>query len=111
MIELHAWPTPNGIKISIMLEECGLPFTSVPIDIRNGDHMVIYIGEDTLIDGAIYVLNTDNGTMVKEVQLDPRGGLKLISKNPSYAPLPVSADEREQLSFAGRLVMTLKRFA
>ena len=37
MIELHAWPTPNGIKISIMLEECGLPFTSVPIDIRNGD--------------------------------------------------------------------------
>ena len=84
---------------------------SMEPDIRNGDHMVIYIGEDTLIDGAIYVLNTDNGTMVKEVQLDPRGGLKLISKNPSYAPLPVSADEREQLSFAGRLVMTLKRFA
>ncbi len=25
MIELHYWPTPNGWKITIMLEECGLP--------------------------------------------------------------------------------------
>ena len=24
-IELHYWPTPNGHKITIMLEECGLP--------------------------------------------------------------------------------------
>jgi GST-like protein len=37
MIELHAWPTPNGIKISIMLEECGLPYKTMAIDIRNGD--------------------------------------------------------------------------
>ena len=37
MLELHAWPTPNGVKISIMLEECELPFKSVPVDIRNGD--------------------------------------------------------------------------
>jgi GST-like protein len=37
MIELHAWPTPNGLKISIMLEECGLPYKSVAVDIRNGD--------------------------------------------------------------------------
>jgi GST-like protein len=37
MIELHAWPTPNGLKISIMLEECGLPYKPVPIDIRVGE--------------------------------------------------------------------------
>jgi GSH-dependent disulfide-bond oxidoreductase len=37
MIELHSWPTPNGIKISIMLEECGLTYKPVPINIRNGD--------------------------------------------------------------------------
>ncbi len=36
-IELHYWPTPNGWKISIMLEECGLPYTVVPVNIGKGD--------------------------------------------------------------------------
>ena len=36
-IELHYWPTPNGWKISIMLEECGLPYTTVPVNIGKGD--------------------------------------------------------------------------
>jgi len=33
MIDLHYWPTPNGWKISIMLEECGLPYTLKPVNI------------------------------------------------------------------------------
>ena len=37
MIEFYAWPTPNGFKISIMLEEIGLPYTVHPIDIGKGD--------------------------------------------------------------------------
>jgi GST-like protein len=37
MIELYAWPTPNGFKISIMLEEVGLPYSVHPIDIGKGD--------------------------------------------------------------------------
>lgn len=36
-VELHAWPTPNGYKISIMLEEIGMPYTVVPVDIGAGD--------------------------------------------------------------------------
>src|SRR6266581_1981818 len=36
MITLHTWSTPNGRKISIMLEECGLPYAVVPIDITAG---------------------------------------------------------------------------
>jgi GST-like protein len=36
-IELYYWPTPNGWKISIMLEECGLPYTVRPIDISKGE--------------------------------------------------------------------------
>ncbi len=37
MITLHAWPTPNAHKISIMLEECGLAYEVVPVDITAGD--------------------------------------------------------------------------
>jgi GSH-dependent disulfide-bond oxidoreductase len=37
MIDLYTWPTPNGHKIHIMLEECGLAYTVHPIDIGAGD--------------------------------------------------------------------------
>ncbi len=33
MIDLYTWSTPNGRKVSIMLEECGLPYTVHEIDI------------------------------------------------------------------------------
>ncbi|TDR94138.1 glutathione S-transferase N-terminal domain-containing protein [Enterovirga rhinocerotis] len=36
-IELYYWPTPNGWKISIMLEECGLPYTVKSVNIGKGD--------------------------------------------------------------------------
>src|SRR5512142_1461544 len=36
-IELWYWPTPNGFKISIMLEECGLPYTMIPVNISKGE--------------------------------------------------------------------------
>ncbi|OYX75910.1 MAG: glutathione S-transferase [Rhizobiales bacterium 32-66-11] len=36
-IELHYWPTPNGWKIAIMLEECELPYTVKLVNIGKGD--------------------------------------------------------------------------
>jgi len=36
-IALYYWPTPNGWKISIMLEECGLPYVMRPVDISKGE--------------------------------------------------------------------------
>lgn len=33
MIELHSWPTPNGLKISIFLEEAGLEHKVLPVNI------------------------------------------------------------------------------
>ena len=36
-IELWYWPTPNGFKISIMLEECRLPYTMIPVNIAKGE--------------------------------------------------------------------------
>jgi GST-like protein len=37
MIDLYYWPTPNGWKVSIMLEECGLAYRTLPVDIGGGD--------------------------------------------------------------------------
>ena len=37
MIEVYSWPTPNGHKVHIMLEECGLPYRAHPVDIGAGD--------------------------------------------------------------------------
>ena len=37
MIDLHYWPTPNGKKVTIFLEEAGLPYRVVPCNIGRGD--------------------------------------------------------------------------
>ncbi len=37
MIDLHYWPTPNGHKITLFLEEAGLPYEIKPVNISTGD--------------------------------------------------------------------------
>jgi GST-like protein len=37
MLELYYWPTPNGKKVTILLEELGLDYTIVPVNIGRGD--------------------------------------------------------------------------
>ena len=38
-IELHTWNTPNGRKISVALEEMGLPYKVMPVNISKGEQM------------------------------------------------------------------------
>ncbi len=37
MIDVWTWPTPNGHKVHIALEELGLPYTVIPVNIGKGD--------------------------------------------------------------------------
>ena len=37
MIDVHFWPTPNSKKVTILLEECALPYRVVPCNIGRGD--------------------------------------------------------------------------
>ena len=37
MIDFYYWPTPNGWKVSILLEEIGVPYKMVPVNIGKGD--------------------------------------------------------------------------
>lgn len=37
MIDVYSWATPNGHKVHIMLEECGLPYRVIPVNIGTGE--------------------------------------------------------------------------
>ena len=37
MIDFYYWPTPNGWKVAIMLEECGLEYRMIPVNIGKGE--------------------------------------------------------------------------
>jgi GST-like protein len=37
MLDLYFWPTPNGKKVTILLEELGLPYKIIPVNIQRGD--------------------------------------------------------------------------
>ena len=36
-IQVYSWPTPNGHKVHVMLEECGLPYEAIPVNIGAGE--------------------------------------------------------------------------
>ena len=66
MIDLYTWSTPNGRKISIMLEETGLPYNTHPINIGQGDqHAESFLAMNP--NGKIPVIvDQDNGKVVFE---------------------------------------------
>ncbi|MDA1311646.1 MAG: glutathione S-transferase N-terminal domain-containing protein, partial [Proteobacteria bacterium] len=37
MLDFYYWPTPNGWKVAILLEELGLDYTTHPVNIGKGD--------------------------------------------------------------------------
>ncbi|APR86909.1 Glutathione S-transferase [Minicystis rosea] len=63
MIDLHYWPTPNGWKITIMLEETGLPYRVVPVNIGRGEQFK-----------PEFLALSPNNRMPAIVDHDPPGG-------------------------------------
>jgi len=63
MIDLYYWPTPNGKKVTILLEECGLPYKVVPVNIGRGDQFADQ-----------FLRISPNNRMPAIVDHDPAGG-------------------------------------
>jgi len=82
MIDLYYWPTPNGWKISIMLEECGLPYTTKPIDIGRGEQFT-----------PEFLKISPNNRMPAIVDHDPIGGGEPLSIFESGAILEYLAEK------------------
>ena len=68
MIDLYYWPTPNGWKISIALEEMGLAYRIVPINIGRGEQFK-----------PEFLAISPNNRMPAIVDHDPSGGGKPVS--------------------------------
>ncbi|MHA6205713.1 glutathione binding-like protein [Dyella soli] len=82
MIELHYWPTPNGHKITLFLEESGLPYTIKPVNIGRGEQF-----EPTFL--AI----SPNNRMPAIVDTDPADGGEPVSVFESGAILQYLAEK------------------
>lgn len=68
MIELYYWPTPNGKKVTILLEELGMPYKIVPVNIQQGAQF----------DKSFLKMNP-NHRMPVMVDTEPMGGAAPIS--------------------------------
>jgi GST-like protein len=66
MIDLYTWSTPNGRKVSIMLEECGLPYEVHPIDIGRGEQHAPAFLEISPNNKIPAIVDRDNGWSVFE---------------------------------------------
>ncbi|MGD8831521.1 MAG: glutathione S-transferase N-terminal domain-containing protein [Pseudomonadales bacterium] len=86
MIDVHYWPTPNGWKVTIMLEEVGLPYDVVPVDIGGGDQFK-----------PEFLRISPNNRMPAIVDHDPVGGGEPLSIFESGAILEYLADKTGQL--------------
>ncbi len=82
MIDLHYWPTPNGWKISIMLEECGLPYKLMPVNIGTGEQFK-----------PEFLKISPNNRMPAIVDDDPPGGGAPVSVFESGAILQYLAEK------------------
>ena len=82
MIDLHYWPTPNGWKVSIMLEECGLPYTLKPVNIGRGEQF-----------RPEFLAISPNNRMPAIVDQDPPGGGSPVSVFESGAILIYLAEK------------------
>src|SRR5580658_852546 len=63
MLDLYYWPTPNGKKVTILLEELGVPYTIKPIRIAQGDQFA-----------PDFLKISPNNRMPALVDTEPKGG-------------------------------------
>jgi GST-like protein len=89
MIDLYTWGTPNGRKVSILLEELRLPYTVYPVDISKGEQYradFLKISPNNRIPA---ITDSDNGITLMEsgailLYLAEKGGALLPRKGKAY---------------------------
>jgi GST-like protein len=82
MIDLYYWPTPNGHKITLLLEEAGLPYAIKPVNIGKGEQFA-----------PAFLAISPNNRMPAMVDHEPLGGGDPVSVFESGAMLQYLAEK------------------
>lgn len=93
MIEVYTWPTPNGHKVHIMLEEAGLEYRVIPINIRKGDQFdseFLKISPNNRIPAIVDTAGPDGSRL----SLFESGAILLYLASKSGKLLPADISER-----------------
>ncbi len=85
MIDLYYWTTPNGHKITIFLEEAGLPYSIKPVNISNGEQFA-----------PEFLAISPNNRIPAIVDLEPNDGKGPLSVFESGAILQYLAEKTEK---------------
>ena len=93
MIDLYTWTTPNGRKVSILLEELGLPYTAHPIDISKDEQFqpdFLKISPNNRIPA---IIDRDNGFHLME-----SGAIMLYLAEKTGRLLPKDLEQRYRVT-------------
>lgn len=82
-IELHYWPTPNGHKVTILLEELNVPYEIIPVNIGKGDQFK-----------PDFLKIAPNNRMPAIIDYEPVGGGEPISIFESAAIMQYLAEKK-----------------
>lgn len=95
MIDLYTWLTPNGRKVSLMLEETGLPYRVLPVDIGEGEqHLPAYVAINP--NGKIPAIVDHAGPGGRAITVFESGAILLYLAEKSGRLLPADAEEHWQ---------------
>lgn len=78
--------------------------------ISNNDIILVYLCNGDALRDGLYVLRIGDSLLVKRLQFDPFGGLKIISDNPGYETQVVTKDQRADVHIVGRVAWAGKKF-
>ncbi|PBB30430.1 glutathione S-transferase [Mesorhizobium sp. M1A.F.Ca.IN.020.06.1.1] len=92
-LQLYSWPTPNGVKISIALEEIGLPYEPHPVDIgKNESWTLEFLSLNP--NGKIPAIIDPNGPGGKPIGLFESGAILLYLSDKTGKLIPADPIRR-----------------
>lgn len=96
MIQLHMWPTPNAHKVTILLEETGMDYETIPVNISKGEQFAPEFLKISPNNRMPAIVDTD-GPNGKSMSLFESGAILIYLADKSGQFLPASGANRYQV--------------